>query len=92
MNNFHNDHKDHFNEIFYKNYLIKSHITNVYYKSPDNLILISPINDPDNIFVLGIDHDRMLGDRSVPHNLEDAYSYIDWVTEIKNTISKEKEQ
>lgn len=69
----------------YKGYTIASHKNNVSGKDIDNLIMVYRPNEfPNYGFFIGLDDSKLSGRRKfVPHNMDDAKAYIDWVVDIR---------
>ncbi|MDX3913936.1 MAG: hypothetical protein QHC79_10405 [Pseudosphingobacterium sp.] len=69
----------------YKGHIIASHKNNVVGRDIDNLIIVYHSDDfPNHGFIIGLDDSKMSGRRkSVPHNMDDARAYIDWVVDIR---------
>lgn len=64
----------------YRGYLIFSHKNNVLNKSIDNTIMVSPVDDIDSVFIIGLDDSKSTGQREfIPINRDDAIAYIDWL-------------
>lgn len=70
----------------YKGHIIASHKNNVEGEDIDNLIIVYRSDDfPNHGFIVGLDDSKLSGGRkSVPHNIDDAKAYIDWVVDIRN--------
>lgn len=68
----------------YKGYLIASHKNNVLQKSIENIIIVyDKLEFPDYGFYIGLDDSKGIGYREMdPVNIEDARSYIDWLSEV----------
>jgi hypothetical protein len=68
----------------YKGRIIASHKNNVTEKSIENVIIVyDKLDFPDYGFYIGLDDSKSLGYRSMePVNMEDARSYIDWLSEV----------
>lgn len=69
----------------YNGYTIASHKNNVAGKDIDNLIIVYRSNDcPNHGFIIWLDDSKLSGRRkSVPHNMDDAKAYIDWVVKAR---------
>lgn len=69
----------------YKGYTIASHKNNVVGKDIDNLTIVYRSDEfPNHGFIIGLDDSKLSGRRkSVPHNMEDAKAYIDWVVKVR---------
>ncbi|RKE52432.1 hypothetical protein [Sphingobacterium detergens] len=78
--------KDDPNYVFdeYKGYTIASHKNNVVEESIDNLIIVYPPKEfPNHGFIVGLDDSKLSGPKkAIPHNMEDAKAYIDWVVKL----------
>ncbi|KKO89146.1 hypothetical protein AAW12_23735 [Sphingobacterium sp. Ag1] len=74
----------------YKGCLIASHKNNVPQKSIENVIIVyDKLDFPDYGFYIGLDDSKGIGYREMnPVNIEDAKSYIDWLSEVtkKNVL------
>ena len=68
----------------YKGHTIASHKNNVVGKDINNLIIVYRSDEfPSHGFIIGLDDSKLSGGRkSVPHNIDDAKGYIDWVVGI----------
>lgn len=68
----------------YKGYLIACHKNNVLQKSIENIIIVyDKLDFPDYGFYIGLDDSKRTGYRKMePINIEDARSYIDWLSEV----------
>ncbi|MCT3639655.1 hypothetical protein HZR07_03425 [Elizabethkingia anophelis] len=69
----------------YKGHTIASHKNNVVGKDINNLIIVYRSDEfPNHGFIIGLDDSKLSGGRkSVPHNIDDAKGYIDWVVGIQ---------
>lgn len=69
----------------YKGYMIASHKNNVVGKDINNIIMVYRSDKgPDYGFFIGLDDSKLSGRRkSVPHNMDDAKAYIDWMVNIR---------
>ena len=69
----------------YKGHTIASHKNNVVGKDINNLIIVYRSDEfPNHGFIVGLDDSKLSGGRkSVPHNIDDAKGYIDWVVGIQ---------
>lgn len=78
----------------YKGRIIASHKNNVPHKSVDNIIIVyDKLDFPDYGFYIGLDDSKNIGYRKMePVNMEDARSYIDWLSEvmIKKDLQQDK--
>ena len=78
----------------YKGRIIASHKNNVPHKSIDNIIIVyDKLGFPDYGFYIGLDDSKSIGYRKMePVNMEDARSYIDWLSEvmIKKDLQQDK--
>lgn len=83
---------DQFIPFEYKGYLLLAYVRNVPERSKDNLfIAINRVDETE--FIIGLDDSKMCGRRrSLPTNLEDAISYIDWITGIRGIPELKKEE
>ncbi|WP_312715416.1 hypothetical protein [Sphingobacterium multivorum] len=70
----------------YKDRIIASHKNNVSQKSMDNIIIVyDKLDFPDYGFYIGLDDSKSAGNRKMePVNMDDARSYIDWLSEVTN--------
>ena len=70
----------------YKGRIIASHRNNVPQKSIDNVIIVyDKLDFPDYGFYIGLDDSKSSGYRKMePVNMEDARSYIDWLSAVTN--------
>lgn len=76
----------------YKGRIIASHKNNVPLKSIDNIIIVyDKLDFPDFGFYIGLDDSKSMGYRKMEAvNMEDARSYIDWLSEVM--IKKDPQQ
>lgn len=76
----------------YKGYTIASHKNNVGGKDIDNLIIVYRSDEfPNHGFIIGLDDSKLSGQRkSVPHNMDDAKSYIDWAVGVQQKKAETK--
>lgn len=76
----------------YKGHTIASHKNNVVGKDIDNLIIVYRSDEfPNHGFIIGLDDSKLSGQRkSVPHNMDDAKGYIDWVVGVQQKKAETK--
>lgn len=69
----------------YNGYTIASHKNNVPEKDINNLIIVYRTDEfPNYGLIIGLDDSKLSGRRkSVPNNMDDAKSYIDWVVKAR---------
>lgn len=73
----------------YRGYTIASHKNNVAEKNINNLIIVYRSDEfPNDGFIVGLDDSKLSGNRkTLPNNIEDAKSYIDWVVKSRQEKS-----
>ncbi|SDG17319.1 hypothetical protein [Epilithonimonas hungarica] len=76
----------------YKGHTIASHKNNVVGKDINNLIIVYRSDEfPNHGFTIGLDDSKLSGQRkSVPHNMDDAKGYIDWVVGVQQKKAEAK--
>lgn len=76
----------------YKGHTIASHKNNVVDKDINNLIIVYRSDEfPNHGFIIGLDDSKLSGSRkSVPHNIDDAKGYVDWVVGIQQKKTEVK--
>ena len=68
----------------YKGHTIASHKNNIVGKDINNLIIVYRSTFPNHGFIIGLDDSNCPGkENHVPHNVDDAKGYIDWVVSVQ---------
>ena len=77
----------------YKGHTIASHKNNVASKDINNHIIVYRSDEfPNHGFIIGHDDSKLSGQRkSVPHNMDDAKGYIDWVIGVQQKKAETKQ-